>query len=119
MDLIRFLTFKGRISRIDYICILSYLCFSVAFFGLYYFFSNSMVLKIIFFIYTFAFIVVPVFITVQRLHDIGLSGTHYFYILMPFYNIKVILPLLLRKGIDGPNEYGEDPLALSIESANA
>ena len=73
-------------------------------------------------------IILPVFITVnllfivpgavisalqvvKRLHDMNRPGTHYWLALIPLYNIYFGLILLTRKGTDGPNEYGPDPLA--------
>ncbi|MFL6465885.1 MAG: DUF805 domain-containing protein [Bryobacteraceae bacterium] len=50
------------------------------------------------------------FQVVQRLHDLDKPGTHYWLLLVPFYNIYLSLCLLFSKGTEGPNHYGEDPL---------
>ena len=47
---------------------------------------------------------------VKRLHDIGKPGAHYWLLLIPIYNIYLGLVLLFKKGNEGPNEYGDDPL---------
>lgn len=49
-------------------------------------------------------------VTIQRFHDIGKSGYHFWLLLIPIYNIYLELVLLLKKGDDGENIYGEDPL---------
>jgi uncharacterized membrane protein YhaH (DUF805 family) len=60
------------------------------------------------------------FQVVQRLHDLDRPGTHYWLLLVPFYNIYLGLCLLFSKGTEGPNRYGEDPLtAPSIAIAAA
>jgi len=56
-------------------------------------------------------IVIMAFQVVKRLHDIERPGTHYWLLLIPFYNIYLGLVLLFKKGTDGPNQYGDDPLA--------
>lgn len=48
---------------------------------------------------------------VQRLHDLGRPGYHYWIILIPIYNIIFILfDLCGKKGQIGTNKYGLDPL---------
>lgn len=110
MNFKRFFTFTGRINRTDYICTLCYLVISVALFAMYAFVSNNIILWAIFSSYFLAFIIVPVFITVQRLHDIGRPGTDFMLMLIPFYNIYIFSILVTRKGITGLNEYGDNPV---------
>jgi uncharacterized membrane protein YhaH (DUF805 family) len=57
--------------------------------------------------------VVIAFQAVKRLHDLDRPGTHYWLLLVPFYNIYLSLVLLFKKGTDGSNQYGPDPLAAS------
>lgn len=117
MNFKRFFTFKGRINRTDYICTLCYLIISVALFGMYAFVSNNIILWAIFSSYFLAFIIIPVFITVQRLYDIGRPGTDFMLILIPLYNIYIFFILLIKKGITGLNEYGDDPVEKMKEAA--
>ncbi|MGE4287009.1 MAG: DUF805 domain-containing protein [Phycisphaerae bacterium] len=51
------------------------------------------------------------FPTVKRLHDINKSGKHYFLMLIPIYNLYLLIILLWRKGTDGSNGFGTDPLS--------
>jgi uncharacterized membrane protein YhaH (DUF805 family) len=48
--------------------------------------------------------------TVKRLHDLDRPGSHYWLLLIPFYNIYLTLVLLFKKGTEGSNSYGPDPL---------
>ncbi len=48
---------------------------------------------------------------VRRCHDLDLSGAWVVLDCIPLVNIFFILYLLLKKGTDGSNRYGPDPLA--------
>lgn len=54
--------------------------------------------------------IIQAFFVVKRCHDLGRSGTHYWLMYIPLYNIYFGLVLLFTKGETGPNQYGEDPL---------
>jgi uncharacterized membrane protein YhaH (DUF805 family) len=47
---------------------------------------------------------------VRRLHDLDRPGTHYWFLLIPLYDLYLVLVLLFTKGTSGPNRYGADPL---------
>ncbi len=49
-------------------------------------------------------------ITIKRLHDLGRSGWHMLLFMIPLYNLYLGLVLLFKKGTDGPNDFGPDPL---------
>lgn len=49
-------------------------------------------------------------ITIKRLHDLGRSGWHMLLFFVPLYNLYLGLVLLLKKGTDGANDFGPDPL---------
>ena len=55
-------------------------------------------------------------VAVRRLHDIGKSGWWYLLILIPFVGIIVILVWFCKKGTEGDNNYGTDPLSESNDS---
>jgi uncharacterized membrane protein YhaH (DUF805 family) len=55
-----------------------------------------------------------VFQAVKRLHDLDRPGSHYWLLLIPFYNIYLTLVLHFKRGTDGPNHYGPDPLSARI-----
>ncbi len=54
-------------------------------------------------------------ICVRRLHDIELSGWFALLKLFPIITFILDLILIFKKGTDGPNEYGEDPLSTFYE----
>jgi uncharacterized membrane protein YhaH (DUF805 family) len=55
--------------------------------------------------------VIVAFQVVKRLHDLDRPGSHYWLLLIPFYNIYLGLVILFQKGTVGDNQYGPDPLA--------
>ena len=72
-----------------------------------------------------AYIVVNVFAKiavacpiVRRLHDMDKSGALYFLTWIPLVSLVIGLMLLFCKGTEGPNKYGEDPLAKVYDIPN-
>lgn len=112
MDLKKYFTFKGRINRAKYFFIPLILGLLLIPFAIIAGYTNS---NISFILYVILVYFIKVCITVQRLHDIEHSGFHYFLLCIPIYNIYLGILLLFIKGTDGPNEYGEDPLAIVYE----
>ena len=55
--------------------------------------------------------IVIAFQVVKRLHDLNRPGSHYWLLLIPLYNIYFGLLILFKKGTEGDNQYGSDPLA--------
>ena len=52
------------------------------------------------------------FLTVKRFHDLDRPGTHYWLLWVPlYYPFYLLWILLFKRGTDGPNQYGADPLA--------
>ena len=54
--------------------------------------------------------------TICRLHDLGHSGWWCVIFFVPYVNIAFAIYLILFKGTNGRNKYGDDPLAMSTES---
>ena len=50
-------------------------------------------------------------LSVQRLHDIGQSGWHVLAVSVPVFGVIYLFFLLAKKGADGLNRYGVDPLS--------
>ena len=48
---------------------------------------------------------------IRRWHDLGKSGWLSLLMLIPLLNLLVLIFLWVKKGTDGPNAYGDDPLA--------
>ena len=55
--------------------------------------------------------VASIMLTIRRWHDLGQSGWFTLLGMIPFVNIFVAIYLCVKKGTDGPNAYGADPLA--------
>ena len=49
-------------------------------------------------------------VTIKRLHDLDRSGSHWWLLMVPLYNIYLGLVLLFGRGTMGPNRFGPDPL---------
>lgn len=50
-------------------------------------------------------------ITVKRLHDLERPAWQWWLLAVPLYNIYLGLVLLFKKGTEGQNQFGQDPLA--------
>lgn len=115
MDLKKYFTFEGRINRAKYFFIPLILGIITIPFYLMAEYAHSSILFTLYVVLSILVYIINVCITVQRLHDIERSGFHYFLLWIPIYNIYLSLILLFKKGTDGPNEYGEDPLLIDYE----
>ena len=112
-----FLTYHGRLNRKPYILrgllvgitssILSNVMGVMAQ-------SSSLALNLVslvLLVVVLALCVVSVMLMIRRWHDLGKSGWFSLLLLVPLVNFVVGLYLWVKKGDDGPNQYGEDPLA--------
>ena len=112
-----FLTYHGRLNRKPYILrgllvgitssILSNVMGVMAE-------SSSLALNLVslvLLVVVLALCVVSVMLMIRRWHDLGKSGWFSLLLLVPLVNFVVGLYLWVKKGDDGPNPYGEDPLA--------
>jgi uncharacterized membrane protein YhaH (DUF805 family) len=54
--------------------------------------------------------ILSIFPGTRRLHDINASGWYLLLSLVPLVNFILGLTLLFKKGTEGPNQYGPDPL---------
>ena len=112
-----FLTYHGRLNRKPYILrgllvgitssILSNVMGVMAE-------SSSLALNLVslvLLVVVLALCVVSVMLMIRRWHDLGKSGWFSLLLLVPLVNFVVGLYLWVKKGDDGPNQYGEDPLA--------
>lgn len=99
--------FKGRIGRNEFA--LSYFIFMViSILGLIYSSPDDWGLRLI---VNLIVGLATASLIVQRLHDLGRPGFHYWLLLIPIYNIIFILfDLCGKKGQIGSNKYGVDPL---------
>ena len=70
---------------------------------------NPIVVFATFFLFVLIF-VYDMMVSIRRLHDLNRPGSHALLLFLPFYNIYLQLVLLFKKGTDGPNPYGPDPI---------
>ena len=115
---VNFFSFDGRISRANYWWI--YLFYSLGFFG-YYFLLNTFAESFFGFGYRQSgpdIVIIGVIfyralrlpIDVRRCHDINYSGWHSILLLIPILGLLILLANFTRKGTDGKNKYGKNPL---------
>ena len=116
---VNFFSFDGRISRANYWWI--YLFYSLGFIGYYFLlltFAESffgfgyrqsgpdiLIIGVLF----YRALRAP--IDVRRCHDINLSGRHSIMLFIPVVNLIFLLMNFTKKGIDGENAYGKNPLS--------
>lgn len=115
MELKNYFTFEGRMNRLKYFGIIFLLGIIGAIFSVATELTYNLVLAYINVSFSVIALIINIFVTVQRLHDLKRPGFHYFLTFIPIYNIYFLLYLLFKKGTDGPNEYGADPLVLNYE----
>ena len=76
--------------------------------------SDSLVmnlLALVLFAAIIALCVLSVMLVIRRWHDLGKSGWFTLLLFVPLANLFVGIYLWVKKGDEGPNQYGEDPLA--------
>ena len=76
--------------------------------------SDSLVmnlLSLVLFVLFIALGVATIMLVIRRWHDLGKSGWFTLLLFIPLVNLFVALYLWVKKGDEGPNEYGDDPLA--------
>lgn len=106
----RYFSTTGRLNRKPYILrsillsILAIICSALLD-------TATSILIIIGCIGVIACVISGIMVTVRRLHDLNMSGWWYLLLWIPFVNFIFSLVLLFKKGTDGPNSYGPDPLA--------
>ena len=72
--------------------------------------SDGALISILTFVVAICVVVGSISLIVKRLHDLDKNGLFVLISLIPLVNALFGLYLLLAKGTDGPNRFGEDPL---------
>ncbi|MBJ6368100.1 DUF805 domain-containing protein [Snuella sedimenti] len=73
---------------------------------------------LLYLVYILGIIIPSLAVTVRRLHDIGKSGWYYLVGLIPFIGGIWLFVLLVTEGETGPNGYGPDPKAPTMDEIN-
>jgi uncharacterized membrane protein YhaH (DUF805 family) len=69
------------------------------------------------FLLAIAAMVIALFQTIKRLHDLEMVGWYSILSLIPLVNLFFGIYVLFKKGTGGPNRYGADPLSFSRTSS--
>lgn len=108
-----FFSMKGRINRAKYNLaniIISILILALYGIGM----EKDEITQIVLFIPMIFLFYLNLCLSVKRLHDIGKSGKYLFGIIIPIYSSILSIILAFRKGQQGMNKYGKDPLEKNI-----
>ena len=112
-----FFTYEGRLNRKRYL--LRGLALGLVGFLVFYLmtaaaFMTENVLVAFADVVVYAIIFVSSFmLSIRRLHDMGKPGWWVAILFVPVVGIILSLVMLFKKGTEGANEYGPDPLAVS------
>lgn len=105
-----FLNYDGRINRLKYFFYVFMISLISGISGFILEDLNNIPGCMIIMLINIFFVIKYICIMIQRLHDLGRPGTHFWLLLIPVYNIYLALLMLFKKGSDGQNMFGEDPL---------
>ena len=123
-------TYKGRIGRLKYLLgqllvgiISTFLTYFVFVFAISYIIAfvsksftrtGSILFPIGLVVPLLIAILIPYVLSstfiVKRFHDLGKSGANFFSLLIPIYNIHILIGLFTERGTIGVNQYGDDPV---------
>ena len=102
---------EGRLNRKRYFlrgCILFFICMIVE--GILVAIQNISLMAIGSIILYIPLLISGVMLAIRRSHDLNHSGRYVIYMFIPIVGMIISLVLLFKKGTDGPNPYGPDPL---------
>ena len=99
--------FKGRARRKEYwLFVLATLLFSISATVV----DSVLPMKIVSRIFQLFIIIPGLAVAVRRLHDIGKSGWFYLIGLIPLVGWIIMIVWFCRKGQDGSNRFGQNPI---------
>ncbi|MCY6355665.1 DUF805 domain-containing protein [Clostridium sp. ZS2-4] len=98
-------SFKGNANRLKYHVYSALGAFSFVIIIFLSMFINNSFTHIISIIAYIGFLIIYVCLTVQRLHDLGRPGYHFWLLLIPFYGFYVLCLLAFKKGVVVPDEH--------------
>jgi len=113
-------TTKGRLNRLAYLKYMigfSVVSFLINFIVAFVFVAltgnqESTVLNILSVIVTLPMTIGSIMAGIRRLHDLNRSGWFMLIVLIPIVDVIFGLYMLFRRGTEGSNKYGEDPLII-------
>ena len=111
----KYANFSGRATRLEYgIWIIFVIFIFVLAFVIRSFTSNYLALVFDSRVLNFLLIIPLSAVTVRRIRDLGFNGGFVFLNFIPYVNFLLVLSLLIVKGEDKKNAYGENPYELEI-----
>lgn len=105
----KYFTFEGRATRGEFWRFVLFNAFLSVLIGLsefVYLGTGGWVANI----YNIAMLLPNIGVHVRRLHDVNRSGWWILMEIIPIFGTLYIFIIALRRGTEGPNEYGEDPM---------
>ena len=72
--------------------------------------STQELRSIVFSVFAVLMILAYLSLCVMRLHDLNLSGFVVLCLLVPLLNIWITIIMFFKRGVEGPNGYGKDPI---------
>ena len=107
-------SFKGRINRAKFLIYMFFiqLLFIMFVFLIYYFYKYnlSIVSEILSIVASIFGIWTSLALYIKRWHDLDKSGWWILLIFIPIINLLVFIYLSIKKGTEGSNRFGKDPL---------
>lgn len=113
----KWFSFEGRVGRAEYfwhsLNSTLMLWLSILIVGMYTVYNADSMSTVLVGSCIVVFIVIMISetsMTIRRLHDLNLSGAHYFLLFIPLVNMYYGVRLTFVKGTEGDNQFGADPL---------
>lgn len=106
----RYTDFKGRSARSEFWWVVLALFIINMLIGIVTALIGETLGGILSLVFTLGIIIPYIALAVRRFHDLDKSGWWFLTLLIPLVNLIVVLVFFTRKGTDGPNQYGPDPL---------
>lgn len=111
-EIVKFFNFKGRINRGPYF-MYSLLLGSINLGLSMLEFYDNLVLLYIMEVISIVLLIANLSLTAKRFHDLDRPGWHILLGIIPIYNVYLCFILLFKRGTDGENQYGSNPIVLN------
>lgn len=111
----KFANFSGRATRSEYGIWLFFMFLMFIVVSLFaYSINDNLIRALDFQIFIFLLFIPLQAVTVRRIRDLGFNGGYIFLNFIPYINFLLVLVLLIVKGENKKNAYGENPYTLDI-----
>jgi uncharacterized membrane protein YhaH (DUF805 family) len=111
----RFANFSGRSTRIEYGTWLLFIFLMFVVVSVFTYFIDDNLVRVLNFQILIFLLFIPIqAVTARRIRDLGFNGGFVFLNFIPYINFLLVLTLLIVKGENKKNAYGENPYAPEI-----